>query len=97
MSDILESEILASDILTEPLSIAINNSISTSAFPKNAKVTSVVHIDKKTDDKYVISNFKPVSILNGFSKVYEIVINNDLLESLDVHLIERITIRNTSC
>ena len=46
---------LASYILAEPLSIAINNSISTSAFPSNAKIASVVPIDKKTDDKYVIS------------------------------------------
>ena len=59
---------LASDILAEPLSIAINNSISTSNFPNNAKITSAVPIDKKTDEKYVISNFRPLSILNCFSK-----------------------------
>ena len=53
---------LASDILAEPLSIAINNSISTSTFPNNAKIASVVPVDKKTDDKYVTSNFRPVSI-----------------------------------
>ena len=40
---------LASYILAEPLSIAINNSISTSTFPNNAKIASVVPIDKKTD------------------------------------------------
>ena len=62
---------LASGILVEPLSIAINNSISTSTFPNNAKISSVVPIDKKTDDKYVISNFMPASILSCFSKVYE--------------------------
>ena len=77
---------LASDILAEPLSIAINNSIRTSAFPNNAKIATVVPIDKKTDDKYVISNFRPVSILNCFSKVYENVIKNELLKSMNVHL-----------
>ena len=75
---------LASDFLAEPLPIAINNSIST--FPNNAKIASVVPIDKKTDDKYVISNFRPVSILNCFSKVYENVIKNELLKSMNVHL-----------
>ena len=65
---------LVSDSLAEPLSIAINNSIRTSIFPKNAKIATVVPIDKKTDDKYVISNFRPVSILNCFSEVYENVI-----------------------
>ena len=77
---------LASDILAEPLPIAITNSISTSTFPNNAKIASVVLIDKKTDDKYVISNFRPVSILNCFSKVYENVIKNELLKSMNVHL-----------
>ena len=77
---------LASDILAEPLSIAINNSIRTSTFPNNAKIATVVPIDKKTDDKYVISNFRPVSILNCFSKVYENVIKNELLKSMNVHL-----------
>ena len=76
---------LASEFLAEPLSIAINNSISISTFPNNAKIASVVPIDKKTDDKYVISNFRPVSILNCFSKVYENVIN-ELLKSMNVHL-----------
>ena len=77
---------LASDILAKPLSIAINNSISTSTFPNNAKIASVVPIDKKTDDKYVISNFRPVIILNCFSKVYENVIKNELLKFMNVHL-----------
>ena len=47
---------LASGILAKWLSIAINNNISTSTFPNNAKIASVVHINKKADDKYVIFN-----------------------------------------
>ena len=77
---------MASEILTEPLSIALNNSIRTSTLPNNAKIATVVPIDKKTDDKYVISNFRSVSILNCFSKVYENVIKNKLLKSINVHL-----------
>ena len=77
---------MSSDFLAEPLSIAISNSISTSTFPNNAKIASVVPIDKKTDDKYVISNFRRVSILNCFSKVSENVIKNELLKSMNVHL-----------
>ena len=40
---------LASDILAEQMPIAINNSISISTFFNNAKIASVVPIDKKTD------------------------------------------------
>ena len=75
-----------SDILAEPLSVVINNSISTSAVPNNAKMASAVPTDKESDDKYVISNFKLVSILNCFSKVYENGIKNELLKSMEVHL-----------
>ena len=75
-----------SNILAEPLSVVINNSISTSAVPNNAKIASAVPTDRETDDKYVISNFKLVSILNYFSKVYENGIKNELLKSMEVHL-----------
>ena len=74
------------DILFESLSIAINNSFGTSIFPNNAKIETVVPTDKKTDDKYAISNFRRVSILNCFSKVYENVIKNKFLKSMNVHL-----------
>ena len=76
---------LVCDISTEPLPIAFNSSISASTFPNNAKIESVVPIYKKTDDKYVISNFRPVNILNCFSKVYENIIKNELLKSINVH------------
>ena len=61
----------ASDFLSAALAIAINNSLASSKFPDIAKVATVIPIDKKTDGKYNISNFRPVSLLNCFSKVYE--------------------------
>ena len=45
---------LASNVLSTPLAIAINNSLA-SSFPVNAP-------DKKTDDKYDISNFQPLCL-----------------------------------
>ena len=60
---------LASDFLSKPILKALNNFISSCTFPENAKVATVVPIDKKTDDKYVISNYMSVSLLNGFSKI----------------------------
>ena len=41
---------------------------------------------EETDDKFVISNFRLVSILNCFSKFYENIIKNELLKSMNVHL-----------
>ena len=64
--------ILASDFLSKPITKASNNCIISCTFPENAKVVPVVPIDKKTDDKYTISNYRPASLLNGFSEIYEI-------------------------
>ena len=58
---------MASEVLLKPLSIAMNNSIISSTFPDRGKVATVVPIDKKTDNKDTVSNFRPVSLLNCFS------------------------------
>ena len=52
-------------------------------FPKNAKVASVTSIDKKTDDKKSVLNFRPISILNCFSKVYENILKSQLVEKMN--------------
>ena len=65
-------------MLSQALADAINNSISKGVFPDNAKIASVSPIDKQSDDKNKVSNFRPVSVLNTFSKIYESVIKNQL-------------------
>ena len=72
---------LASNFLSRPLAIAINNIHASSKFPDMAKVTTVIPIDKKTDDKY-ISNFQPVSLLNCFTKVYDNIIKCRLYDAM---------------
>ena len=62
---------LAPQVLSKPLSLVMNNSITSTTFPDTKKVATVVPIDKKTDNKYIVSNFRPVSLLNCFSKIYE--------------------------
>ena len=66
---------LASEVLSKPLSIAMNNSITSSTFPVKAKVATVVPIDKKTDNKYNVSNFRPVSLLICFPKINTSITN----------------------
>ena len=60
-------------MLSQQLADAINNSISKGVFSDNKKIASVSPIDKQSDDKNEDSNFKPVSVLNTFSKIYESV------------------------
>ena len=72
------------DIIAEPLTQAINCCLRQGIFPENAKIASVVPLDKGKPDKYdIFLNYRPVSILNAFSKIYEKVIKNQLASYLD--------------
>ena len=74
---------IGADIIAEPLTQAINCCLRQGIFPENAKVASVVPLDKGKPDKYDVLNYRPVSILNAFSKIYEKVIKNQLASYLD--------------
>ena len=74
---------ISAEVLSQPPADAINNSISKGVFPDNAKISSVSPIDKQSDDKNKVSNFRPVSVLNTFSKIYESVIKNQLISVLN--------------
>ena len=74
---------ISAEVLSQPLADAINNSISKGVFPDNAKIASVSPIDKQSDDKNKVSNFRPVSVLSTFSKIYEYVIKNQLISVLN--------------
>ena len=76
----------ASDILFVSLSQAINNSLMNGIFPDVAKVAMVSPIDKKTDDKNKISNYRPVSVLNISLKVCETVLKNELVLALSDYM-----------
>ena len=77
---------MAFDFLSKPISKALNNCITSRTFPKNAKVATVVPVDKKTDDKYAMPNYRPVRFLNGFSKIYEIHLTYHLVSSMNQHI-----------
>ena len=67
---------IAASVLWQPLSNAINNSLSKGIFPDDVKIAMVSSLDKGTSNKNDISKFRPVSILTTFSKTYERVTKN---------------------
>ena len=67
-------------MLSQPLADAVNNSISKGVFPNSAKIASVFYIDKQSNDKNEVANFRPV--LNTFSKIYESAIKNPFISVL---------------
>ena len=70
---------IGADIIAEPLTKAINCCLRQGIFPDNATIASVVPVDKGKPDKYDVLSYRPVSILNVFSKIYEKVIKNQLM------------------
>ena len=77
---------LASQYLSKPLTKTINTSIKNSTFPSRAKIASVTPLDKGGKDKTDIGNYRPVSVLNVFSKIYEKIMKSQIMAYFDNQL-----------
>ena len=73
---------MTSNFLSPILTRATNPSVENSVLPENSKVATVVPLDKGKLDKNDIFNFRPVGLLNTFSKFYERVIKGQLVLSM---------------
>ena len=58
------------DVLSIPLLHVLNKSLCTGIFPEKMKLARVVPI-YKTGDNMLVSNYRPISLLSVFSKVFE--------------------------
>ena len=67
----------ASEIITSPLTHIINLSLSQGIMPDDLKNARVVPLHKKTS-KTDVGNYRPVSVLNVISKVFERVVHDQL-------------------
>ena len=74
---------IAVDFVAPILTKSINTSIKTNIFPEKAKTATVIPLDKGKLNKNEISNFRPVSVLNVFSKIYELVIQEQLTKTVE--------------
>ena len=70
---------LSADFLTPLLTKAINRNIKQTVFPENAKTASVIPLYKGKPNNNEMSNFRPVSALNTFYKVYNKVIQDQIV------------------
>ena len=67
---------LSVDFLTPLLRKTINTSITQSVFPENTKTVSLIPLDKGRPSKNEMSNLRPASVLDRFSKVYKSVLKD---------------------
>ena len=56
--------------ITKPLTCLINQCLKTGTFPDNLKLAKVIPLHKK-DDKTIITNYRPISLLPSISKIIE--------------------------
>ena len=72
---------IADELLT-PLCIIINQSLETGCFPAGMKLADVVPLFK-SKDRYVESNYRPISLLSTMSKILEKVVYNRVYNFLN--------------
>jgi hypothetical protein len=73
-------------IIASPLSVIINHSFSNALFPDTLKIAKVIPL-YKSGSKSDPSNYRPISLLNTFSKIYEKAINARIISFLSRHKI----------
>ena len=70
---------LIQDKVSKPLTLIINQMLTTGIFPDAFKKSKIVPIFKKGDSS-LLTNYIPISILPTISKIFERVIYNQLYE-----------------
>ena len=67
--------------ICKPLNIIFSNCLSQGIFPEYWKKANVVPVHKK-NEKYLLSNYRPISLLPIFSKIFERLIFNSIYNYL---------------
>ena len=68
-------------LIAEPLSLIINQSLCSGIFPSKLKIAKVIPLHKK-NEKDLLDNYRPISLLPSISKVFERIVYNQLYSYL---------------
>ena len=66
------------DILAEPVTIIFNMMIEEDIFPSQAKIGSILPLFKDKGERSDKTNYRPLSVLSAFSKIFERLIHNQI-------------------
>lgn len=73
------------DYLVEPLTDICNCSLATGTFPDKLKLSKIIPLFKK-EDRLNIDNYRPISLLSGFSKILETVMYERVIKFLEKYI-----------
>lgn len=68
--------------ITYPIALLFNQSISTGKFPSDLKTANITPVHKSGPNS-VPNNYRPISTLSPFSKIFELLMKNKLVAYLD--------------
>ena len=71
-------------VLTKPLALLFNSCITSSTFPDDFKKAKVIPLHKQLE-KILVDNYRPISLLNCFSKLFERLIHKQVISFLHKH------------
>ena len=76
-----------SDIIAIPLTLLVNQSLQSGIFPDKLKIAKVVPISKAGKDNIdsYVHNYRPISLLSCFSKIFERIVYNQLYNNLQLN------------
>ena len=67
------------DLISDPLLSIINLSLSSGVFPDRLKISKIIPIFK-SDNASLAQNYRPISILPAFSKIFERAVYNRIFQ-----------------
>ena len=76
---------LVTDILSPTLAFIFNKCLSEGYFPKELKVAKIIPLYKNKGSISEISNYRPISMLSVFSKIFEKLIHKQLTNFFDTN------------
>ena len=69
-------------IIVQPLTLIINQSLTSGIYPDKFKISKITALHKK-DDRTIVSNYRPISLLPTISKIIERVMHSQLYAFLN--------------
>jgi hypothetical protein len=72
------------DQLATPLCVLFNKSIHEGIVPDDLKIAKIIPVFK-SEEKRIVSNYRPISVLPAFSKILERLIYNRLMDFIEQH------------